>query len=523
MVRFLSLYMEINKMKKNRYSGFFCHNPFESVFIDFRGEVYLCNCPEFLPTTAGNLAKSSFKEVWNSKTARKIRESILDGTYSYCDDENCPYLKSGTLSKNEEVIDPSHLQIIAQRITDLSKLPKEIIAAYDLSCNLSCPACRESVLINKGDALTKSKRIHEVVTNEVLSKDTEKLVMAGNGEPLFSKLYRSILEEFDQNRFPKLQISLITNGLLLTPTTWKKISKSHKAIDTIGISVNAAKEATYKTNQRGGRFSQLLSNLNFIKTLRQNNKLRALYLNFYVQKNNYREMKEFIHICKEYGADMITFQVLLKAAHNRECKFFENAVHLKDHPEHNNFLKILESPVFLDPIVSLGNLSPFLPRISTIDKRNEQGKIAWKTYKTLLKLNPSQTNKILDNLKQLRNVFTNIMISKTTNNGCSPVEYMATYTVCNQEHDESKLGSLFKHYILNQKEADSRQPFLTFFQKHERKIKSAIFQILNNEQKKDFSKYALDSLLDIEIEYDPFTEALSKTIRTQSKIVKNRV
>jgi hypothetical protein len=69
---------------------------------------------------------------------------------------------------------------------------------------------------------------------------------------------------------------------------------------------------------------------------------------------------------KAYGVDLVTFQVLLRAAHMSNVEYVANAVHLKDHPEHNDFLNILKDPIFLDPIVSPGNLYPFLPRISKI-------------------------------------------------------------------------------------------------------------------------------------------------------------
>ena len=350
----------------SQYAGFFCPKPFETAYIDFAGEVHLCLCPEFLPTTVGNIAESSFEEVWNSDAARDIRGSILDGSYRYCDDGTCPFLKSGTLKKLDEVTDPIHQKIIAEGITSVPERPKEIIAAYDPSCNLSCPACRESTIVFKGNALTKSQKIHDVVVNEVLSKDTEAMTLAGNGEPFFSQLFRSMLEELDQSRSPKLKISLITHGLLLTPAMWKRVKASHGAIDRIGVSVNAATAETYKVVQRGADFARLLVNLDFIKTLRQDGSLPTLYLNFYVQQNNYKEMKDFIQMGRTYGVDQINFQVLLWAAHVAEEEFLRNAVHLDGHPDHDDFLETMKDPIFLDPIVSLGNLAPFLPQRSPV-------------------------------------------------------------------------------------------------------------------------------------------------------------
>lgn len=67
--------------KANRYSGFFCPVPFESAYIDYHGNMNP-HCEGLVTVSMGNLKNGSFSDVWNSETAQKIRESILEAPFN---------------------------------------------------------------------------------------------------------------------------------------------------------------------------------------------------------------------------------------------------------------------------------------------------------------------------------------------------------------------------------------------------------------------------------------------------------
>src|SRR5690242_17931823 len=74
----------------------FCDRPFQWLDPQQDGEVFVC-CPAWLPKSIGNLNDSTPSEVWNSKAARDIRKSIIDGSFKYCRKDLSPRIKTNTL------------------------------------------------------------------------------------------------------------------------------------------------------------------------------------------------------------------------------------------------------------------------------------------------------------------------------------------------------------------------------------------------------------------------------------------
>jgi MoaA/NifB/PqqE/SkfB family radical SAM enzyme len=352
----------IESIRDKKYKGFFCPIPFEHISVHDNGDVYLCSPCKMLAAPVGNLTRDSFEEIWNSQIAEKVREAILDGSFRYCNKNECEYFQDHELRKKEEFNDRFHREIISQQVTVLEKGPRVIEVDYDKSCNLSCPYCRQENIVAKGRELTRLRRIHEKILGNNL-KGVKRLMISGYGEPLASELQMDFLKNLDRDRYPELRIKLQTNGLLLTPERWDSIRNSHYAIDWIGISIDAATEGTYREN-RGGKFEKLLQNLEFVSGLRKKNEIDAFNINFVVQANNFREMKQFIELGRKYGCDGIVFQRImhLEDAYgpSSEERYLEAAVHMKTHPEHDEFLNELSDPIFALPEVGLVKLSEFI-------------------------------------------------------------------------------------------------------------------------------------------------------------------
>jgi hypothetical protein len=93
-------------------------------------------------------------DVWNSKDAQKIRRSILDGSFKYCRRDVCPYLQriDGPVQRVEDVKDERLLEIIQKELTIVPFGPSDIICCFDQSCNLSCPSCRQRVIMETAHA-----------------------------------------------------------------------------------------------------------------------------------------------------------------------------------------------------------------------------------------------------------------------------------------------------------------------------------------------------------------------------------
>lgn len=346
------------KKKKQR----FCPKPFEYLEVQTDGSAWVC-CHDWLPTSIGNLSDSNLKEVWNSKTAKDIRQSILDGSFSFCNHKQCPDLVSNSLptiatKKVKELSDALKYEASSE-----NNLPISMSLTYDPTCNLKCPSCRSDYIVLDKEGRDTAKKIQNAIFESALSS-LEKVILTGYGDPFSSSVFREFLRTIKADNYPNLSITLMTNGLLCTPRMWESVSAAHDLIKTIHVSIDACSDGSYQLN-RGGKFSALLKNLEFISTLRKKGIIQAFEISFVVQDNNFREMPEFTKLGERLGCDQILFQRIINWGTYKEDDFKVRAVHQKGHPNHDEFLELLSSEVFDVDIVDFSNLSNF--RLSKSD------------------------------------------------------------------------------------------------------------------------------------------------------------
>jgi hypothetical protein len=68
---------------------YFCAVPFKN--LEIHTKVCFACCPSWLPNKI-ETSEIPLKDVWNSDPIVDIRNSIIDGSFKYCDKELCPYL-----------------------------------------------------------------------------------------------------------------------------------------------------------------------------------------------------------------------------------------------------------------------------------------------------------------------------------------------------------------------------------------------------------------------------------------------
>lgn len=401
-----------------------------SVYDD--GSLYFC-CPALLGISPGNLREQTLEEAWNSPWAQRIRQTILDGSYKYCSEVNCPRLQPGSdlLFDNEEVTDPYFRKIIDEQLTELPRGPQHISVAYDPTCNLSCPSCRTEMYRCGNAEREEIAKIHRHLFGGDLS-DLRLITMATNGDPFASPFYLSTLREFDWAAHPKLKIEFITNGLRLTPKMWASVANCHGAIQSLRVSMNAACAKTFAINQRGGQLADLLPNLRYLAEQRRAGVFPSFMLSFYVLENNFREMKEFVALSKDLGVDEILFHHYLKGSSVADPEFDASAVHLPTHPDHDEFRALLEDPIFDDPTIRLSNLR-YIRGASEPHVINAAGKFApdklqvremsWEECRDFLLLEePAATEfrALIDELKRAAAT----LFSRPQADGPSPIEVL---------------------------------------------------------------------------------------------------
>jgi len=337
-----------------------CLNPFE--YLDIQPTSQWVCCPSWCPTDIregldGKPLNGKKVDVledlrgnWFSEAAKDIRRSVTDGTYRHCNHKVCPSLSqlinTGEVPKN--FIPKDQFLYQYGDVEKFEQLPKQILFGFDTSCNLKCPSCR-SGLIPNDDVDSEEYKIKKFLIDSVeydFSESAEMLMITGSGDPIYSKLYRDYLINFDAAKYPNMrQIHLITNGNLLTETMWNKM-KARQFIKTIEISIDAGTKNTYeKVTRLNGNWDELLKNLKFLST---QHTIENITCSMVVSKNNYTEMELFYNLISGiFEKSPVTFTV----AFRQIVHWFYSAYTLVDinnlsvfdarHPEFENFKKEL--------------------------------------------------------------------------------------------------------------------------------------------------------------------------------------
>ncbi len=261
-------------------------------------------------------------------------------------------------------------EIIETGRLKLDEPPTFINLCNDESCNLFCPSCRrEKINHPKGREFEKRQHIQNAITQQLFAEPTDRefrVNVTGSGDPFASAVFRNFLYTLKGEDFPNLSIHLQTNGVLLTPRNWQRMNKIHQNIATILVSLDAGTEATYNITRRGGNWTILQENILRLGELRKINELKHLRLDFVVQEANYREMEKFIHIGKSVNADKVNFSMVLDWGTWTRKEYEQKCIWKQDHPDFEDFIKILHKPIFEDPIVNLGNLTEYRTRALSI-------------------------------------------------------------------------------------------------------------------------------------------------------------
>lgn len=349
-------YIFPNLNYKRRGAMVFCGRPFENIRIEWDGSIRVC-C--YIKEPLGNVFQDDIEDIWNSGCAKKIRDSILDQSYKYCDKKFCHIAaRTNNVVRGNGIPGDSEIDSDMKK-TISSCQPKRFEFAHDHSCNIYCTSCRKRISHIPKSTVKKLIKFQEDLIKKDFIRNVEFFNISGAGEPFASKVYLDLMKRINQIEFPKLKIDFLTNGLLLTPRMWKNLERLHYAVNVINVSIDAAAESTYKKVRRGGNFKRLQKNLEHLSQLRTNNKCKGLGFRYVVYSENFHEMVEFVKLGQRFNCDWIYFQLIVKFSVFTDDEYRRLAVHNKNHPGHKDFLKILRDPIFNEKNVFLQNIKPF--------------------------------------------------------------------------------------------------------------------------------------------------------------------
>lgn len=276
----------------------FCLVPFTTIILEPDGQVGICrhkghNFP------IGHIQQNTIAEIWNGEKVRTWRREFLEGKPVNCATEvrhrHCQHCPEN--NKLLEFIELSEIQ---------TRPILKLTANFNGKCNLQCQMCDVWQLPN---GLYDQINFWGPAKEEIFPylKEVDML----SGEPFIqSDTYRLIKEISEVNAD--------CQWMFTTNVHWKLTDKIKNDLNKIRIkniifSVDSFDVQTYTKIRYPGKLPFVLNNIENFLVYNNERKTQGLneirfMLNFLVQKDNWREIKQAIEFCESRGiVPVITF------------------------------------------------------------------------------------------------------------------------------------------------------------------------------------------------------------------------
>lgn len=269
-----------------------CTRAFDHAVINSVLNLHFC-CGDW-SDPIGNILSDSPQEIWSSTIAKIFRLSLINRTYSFCNNKTCVHL----------IPNPPLAKERMKEIPKVEDVPRSLEIGIDKTCNLFCKSCRDDIIIEKGRRKENIDKAKEVILSSGWLDKVETLLLGGQGEVFFSKVYQDITYAGTEKRN---SLDLRTNGTLLNEKAFKKLKQKYKELKII-VSVDAYKQGTYCNLRRSHNpnvYKILSENLEMLAQKRKSGELDYFQLNMCVQHDNYKEIPEFINWAYSLGVDKV--------------------------------------------------------------------------------------------------------------------------------------------------------------------------------------------------------------------------
>ncbi len=333
-----------------------CIAPWNMLRIENSGNCYICTS-NFHKISLGNIFEKSFDEIWNGNEIRKIRKNILSkNDYSYCKTELC--LKFGV-----NAIESYGFKVPEELEEYTKDYPKLIYFAFDCSCNQKCVFCRDEVSMMSKEEVEKWTNVFEEKILPII-KYVRIVELNHAGEFLDGKFSRNMISkmlEINEN----LEFNLITNGVSFNEKNIKSLGIENK-INTIHVSLHSATRETYKKIFRRDNFNKVIENLEYIKRLKKDNKIKNFEIMFVICSLNYKDILLFINLTKRFFARPSFSLINYNSGAEYASEKIEYEIFSPFHRHYNNFVKILKNDLLKE---YMNSLPPHLLTLDYIGKK----------------------------------------------------------------------------------------------------------------------------------------------------------
>jgi MoaA/NifB/PqqE/SkfB family radical SAM enzyme len=276
----------------------------------------------------GNILEQSFQEIWNGEKATEFRQSLIDKTYKYCDTNIC------IIADGEPKDSP------------IADYPSEVSLCYDNTCVQQCVYCRDEPHVMSKEDQAKWDALIETDLIPMMQK--AKLVTVNVAGEVFISEHSKKLIKRAAEVYPNIKFAIITNGILCSEENLKKLGIADKIVD-IRISIPSIIEKTYNKIVRNGNYNSVMKNLEYVSELKKSGKINVFHMNCVLTSWNYKELIPITEYANKHGA---TLHVMIVKNMGQNTKFLRQLdkylITDPNHPEYNEFVKIMNNPIIKD-------------------------------------------------------------------------------------------------------------------------------------------------------------------------------
>lgn len=309
---------------------------------------------EFLPCFRTlQCAADPAGDFWTGEQWIEFRKSILDGSFRYCQKNQCSNIVAGWLPKKSEC---NHEQVRRLISGDLSAVMplEELHFSYDFHCNLKCPSCRLEIKSNHAEQNSRLDRLFEKNLRPLV-KRAKHLCLSGCGEAVISPHSRKLLQSLSREEYPELAVELRTNVYSLNPRTWNALGDGRKVIRHVAASIDAASKELFERIRFPAQWDTVLKNLEFIQSLRNSGEIDLFEFHVVVQTDNIDELADIIQMAVNYDADAITFSRLVNWRGMSEEEYHAVNPFWPDHPQHEKLMRVIMGIIRLRDEIESGS------------------------------------------------------------------------------------------------------------------------------------------------------------------------
>ena len=244
--------------------------------------------------------------------------------------------------------------------------PRWLFLAHDVTCNLSCPSCRDGILAASEQQEARFEKIEKQVFQPLLNTDGEvRISVSGQGDPWSSPHYRSILRYMADHDL-RVKLNIHTNALLMSEGRWAQYAGLDKYNALVDVSIDACTPWVYEAVRRPGKWEKLYPNLQFISNKRTRDEFSEFHLNATIQLDNFHEMPALVDLASGLAADTMRMYMVQNTGGHISPLYSRMNIGDAEHPLHLLFLETLRDERLGRPIAHLYDVGTWRERAMEI-------------------------------------------------------------------------------------------------------------------------------------------------------------